>query len=271
VRELRTCPVTGRLALLNDAWIDLPAPVPPLAEPEPCWYCAYGGPIIATRGHTRAAPHPAPALGVEGDPRPTVLAGAVRRQAVGAHELVFAGHEGGELLPLLAARIADLRGDVRLRGFGATRRHAPGRHPAWQLFALPYDVPPTVPAGWRDAERAHGERILEDAAATAFLAWAPRAPFETWVLPSLGISGLARTAPEVMTAVEAAVERVLARLDRALRGCPIDLVLVDGEPWRIEIVPRLAGPAAVEVATGVPVHGVFPEAAAEYLRDAVRD
>lgn len=282
MRELRTCPVTGRVVLLNDQWVDAPAPPPatPVAPAGPsCWYCAYTGPLITRFGDVHVVPHPVPALGIEGDPRPTVLAGAARRQAVGAHELIFGGHGGGPsgghegkgegpLLAAVAARVTDLRRDQRLRGFGATRRSAPGAHPVWQLFAVPTELEGSMPAGWRDAERAHGERILEDGGATALLAWAPRVPFEAWVMPAQGHARFDRTGPEVIAAVAAAVDRTLARLSVAVRGAPIDLVLVESEPWRIELLPRLAGPAAVEVATGVPVHGVFPEAAAEYLRDA---
>jgi hypothetical protein len=260
--------VAGRVVLLNDAWVDVPAPEPPEG---PCFHCGYDGPVIATRGPLRAVPHPVPALGVEGDPRPTVTAGGVRRQAVGAHELVFGPHadaDPGALLGLVVARWADLRNDRRLRGFGATRRAATGRHPAWQVFAVPHELPSSAPGGWRDAERLHGERILDDGAATALLAWAPRVPFETWVLPAQGLAPFERSGPEVLAAVGVVMERALARIGKALRGCPIDLVIVDGEPFRIELLPRLAAPAAVEVATGVPVHGVFPEAAAEFLRDA---
>ncbi|MDP2305865.1 MAG: hypothetical protein Q8P18_07535 [Pseudomonadota bacterium] len=277
MRELRTCPVTGRVVLLNDHWVDAPAAPVAAREAgvpeEPCWYCTYAGPVIARMGDITVAPHPVPALGIEGDPRPTVVAGATRRQGVGAHELVFGLHKGrgeGPLLAAVAARVTDLRGDQRLRGFGASRRAAPGAHAAWQLFAMPTDLETSLPAGWRDAERAHGERILEDGGATTLLAWAPRVPFEVWVLPAQGHARFDRSGPEVIAAVAAAVDRAFAQLSVAVRGAPIDLVLVESEPWRVELLPRLAGPTAVEVATGVPVHGVFPEAAAHYLRDARR-
>lgn len=272
MRELRTCPVTGRGVLLNDGWFDAPAPPP--SGVDPCWYCAYEGPVIRRIDGVTVVPHPVPALGIEGDPRPTVVSGGVRRQAVGAHELLFVegarGHAGGgegALLAAVAARIADLRRDTRLRGFGAVRRHTPGGHAVWQVFAVPVELPTTAPGGWRDAERAHGERILEDAGATTLLAWAPRVPFEAWVLPTLGIAPLARTGPELIAAVAGAVDRALVRISAALRDAPVDLVLVDGEPWRVEILPRLAGASPVEAATGMPIHGVFPEAAAEFLRD----
>lgn len=286
MRELRTCPVTGRVVLLNDQWVDTPPPshVPaPVPDAGGCWYCAYAGPVILRLGGVSVAPHPVPALGIEGDPRPTAVSGAVRRQAVGAHELIFAAHgaahggahgdahEGlgeGPLLAAIVHRMVDLRRDDRLRGFGAIRRSAPVTHRVWQLFALPTEIVAPTPAGWRDAERAHGERVLEDDNATTLLAWAPRVPFETWVLPAQGLSRFDQTAPDIVAAVAAAVDRVLPRLLVAVRGAPIDLVLVESEPWRVELMPRLASASAVEVATGVPVHGVFPEAAAHYLRDA---
>lgn len=270
MRELRTCPVSGRTVLLNDDWLDRPAaPIPP---EEPCRLCAEEAPTIARLGEARARPSLPYALGVEGDPQPVVLAGAVRRQAVGAHELILAGHDATDaaLLPLVAARWHDLRRDTRLRGFSAIRRHVPGAHVAWQVFATPHELPGSIPAGWRESERAHGRRVLRDAAAFTLLAWAPRVPFETWVMPAMGIDGLERSAPEVVRAVGVAIAEALETLRGALRDPPIDLVLVDGEPFRVELLPRLAPPSPVEVATGMPLHGVFPEAAVEYLRDAER-
>ena len=172
MRELRTCPVSGRTVLLNDDWLDRPAAVE--AAPSPCPWCVHDGPHIAHLGPAHATPHRPPALGVEGDPHPVVQAGAVRRQAVGAHEVVLAEHDAPDaaLLPLIAARWHDLRRDTRLRGFSAVRRHVPGAHAAWQVFATPYELPRSLPAGWRDAERADGQRVLHDGAAFTLLAWA---------------------------------------------------------------------------------------------------
>jgi hypothetical protein len=257
--------VTGRVVLLNDDWVD----APPAPEPEAgaCWTCAHRGHVIAEAWGAVAVPYPTPALGIEGDARPSAASGAVRRDAVGAHELVYGAHDGddGALLRMVARRIDDLRNDDRLRGFGATRRHARGRHVVWHLFALPFDLAPTTAARWRDAEVEAGERVVDaDAEAVALLAWAPRAPFEAWVMPS---GGAARFGQHDPAGVGEVLARTLARLSRALRGAPIDLVLADGEPWRVELVPRVGGPRAVEVATGVPIHGTFPEAAAAYLRE----
>lgn len=263
MREIRSCPLTGQAVLINDGWVDRPAP--PVAEAA-CWYCSPRGPVLARDGEIVVVPHPVPALGVEGDDRVVDEGlGALRREAVGAHELIYGPHDASDV-PLLAVvrhRIHDLRNDRRLRGFRAVRRHRPGAHVAWQLVALPFDVPPLVAARWRDEEVRRGTRVVaQDANAVAIAAWAPRVPFETWVLP--------RADDDVergeLAAVAGVLPTVIAALEDALDGAPIDLVLEDGAPWRIVLLPRLTVPNAVDVATGLSMHGVFPEEAARFLR-----
>jgi hypothetical protein len=58
----------------------------------------------------------------------------------------------------------------------------------------------------------------------------------------------------------------MRQIQRAL-GVPIQLVVVDGEPWRIELRPAFPA-TGLEVAAGVPCHGAFPERVAAYLRSA---
>ena len=233
-----------------------------------CWYCGERGPVIARVGDVRVVPHPTPAFGLEGDARPREVGGAVQRDALGAHELVYSGHDDADapLLRMVASRMTDLRRDPRLRGFGAVRRHEPGRHAVWQLFALPFDVPGSAPAAWRDREAAAGIRLVAATEGTVtLLAWAPRVPFETWVLPRAGRAGFGVDDPAPVAEAAARAREVLGRL---LRGAPVDMVLADGEPWRIELVPRLAPPSGAQVATELPLHGTFPEAAAAFWRDA---
>lgn len=263
MRELRTCPVTGRTVLINDAWLDAPPVVPPRG---PCDFCTLHGPIIQRHGAVWATPHPNPALGVEGDARPQVEHGRVWRQAVGAHELLLGAH-GGDDLPLLQLarlRIKDLQQDRRLRGFRLLRRHQPDAHAVWQLFALPVDVAPSAPAGWRDQELSLGVRVLaRRGGAVAILSWAPRTPFETWILPERGRDGFGQGP---LDGVAHLLGPTLTALGRALRGAPVDLVIEDGEPWRVELRPRLESARSVEVATELPLHGTFPEEAARFLR-----
>lgn len=261
MRELRTCPVTGVMVLLNDGWPDSPAPL--LPPPGACWYCAAPGPVIAEAGELRAVPHPVPALGIEGSMRNDSSGGGVRRDAVGAHELLFGGHEASDpgLLAFAAERIADLRRDSRLRGFRLLRVVAPGAHAVWQLVALPVDHVPGEAAAWRAAELARGTRVVARAdGAVAIAAWAPRVPFEVWVLPN-GEGEF----PEDCGAVEVLAERIAATLAAELGGAEVNLVVEWGEPWRVVVRPatRSALPTA---ALDLPGHGVFPERAAVLLR-----
>jgi len=262
MRELRTCPVTGVMVLLNDGWPDSPAP--PRPAPAACWYCAAPGPVIAEAGGLRAVPHPVPALGIEGSMRNDSSGGGVRRDAVGAHELLFGAHEaaGGGYLAFAAERIADLRRDGRLRGFRLFSIRSPGAHPVWQLVALPVDQVPGDAVAWRAAELAAGTRVVARAdGAVAIAAWAPRVPFEVWVLPN-GAGDF----PEDCGAVEALTERIAATLSAELGGAEVNLVAEWGEPWRVVVRPvtRSALPTA---ALDLPGHGVFPERAAVLLRE----
>lgn len=262
MRELRTCPVTGVTVLLNDAWPDGPRPAVPPAMP--CWACAAHGPWLAHRGAVRATPHPVPALGVEGDVVARTFGPGVRREGVGAHELVFAGHDrvDPDALAVVAARIADLRGDARLRGFAVHRVAAPGVHPTWELYALPTDVPPTDARAWRAAEAAGPRRVAQADGALAVAAFAPTAPWETWVVPAHGDDDF----PHAHAPVAALAERVLVVMERWLGGPVVHVTVAFGSPWRLVLRPAVA-PSLRTEAIGLPGHGVFPERAARELRD----
>ncbi len=268
--ELRTCPITGRTVLLHAGWLDAPAPARP--PDVPCALCVSRLPaVIARFGDLVAAPHHrGPALAIERDPAARAGADGVLREAFGAHEDVFGPHdaEDAALVRAVAARVNDLRGDRRLRGFRATRRWSPGAHAAWQVLATPWDFAPDPLAAWRAREREAGTRMIEDGPAFAAFAWAPRTPFEAWVAPAAGDAPFGVEDPGP---VAAAAARVRARVAAALGAPVVDLVVVDGHPWRIEVVPRLRGPDSVEAAIGVPTHGATPEAASEFLRANPRE
>lgn len=262
MRELRTCPVTGVMVLLNDGWPDQPADLPPPSAG--CWPCEAVASVIVEVGALRAVPHPVPALGIEGSMQRDKSSGAVRRDAVGAHELLFGEHDGGGagLLDFAGARIADLRRDRRLRGFRLLREWRPGAHPVWQLFALPVDDVPGEAGPWRNAELGAGTRVVaREAGAVAIAAWAPRVPFEVWVLPT-GDGAF----PSGSAAVEALGESVAATLSAALGGAVVKLVVEAGEPWRLVLRP-VTRPSVPTGDVDLPGHGVFPERAAVLIRE----
>ena len=262
MREIRTCPVTGTTVVLNDGWPERPLPA---VEATSCWACGDRGPVIASLGEARAVPHPVPALGLEGNAAP-VPGLAVKRDAVGAHELILGPHGGGQadVLRLAAERMVDLRRDSRLRGFALAQAVTPAGHDGWQLFAFPFDLPPSAPARWRDAELAQGARVVQlGESVVALAAWAPRAAFETWILPRQGAAHF--VASNVHEESSALLHDVCSRLSRQLGGPAIDVTLEDGEPWRLVLRPRLQQPSLLP-ALGYPIVGVFPEFAARALR-----
>ncbi len=272
MREIRICPVGGGTVILNDRWPDrhLPAPAPP----EQCPLCrlSAAGPVIARSGGQGggavAVPHPEPILGIEGDPAPRTEGGRVRQEGVGAHELIIGAHDegrGGDLamLRLLRARERDLRGDRRLLGFAAARRWTPGHHTCWQLIALPQEPVLTAPVRWRELE------LEERGGAVLQMAWAPRVPFEAWVLPAAGRARWAAEEGQALAGATALLARWLPVFSAALGGAAgtvIDVVRVDGEPWRLELRPQAVDRWLPEAATGWAAHGAFPEEAARFLR-----
>ncbi|MSP56247.1 MAG: hypothetical protein EXR69_11690 [Myxococcales bacterium] len=249
-RELRTCPVEGRTVLINTLIQTLPMVSTGTS----------GGRAGQRAEHGGWNPHDPPWLGVEGhtavhrDP-------AVHRDGLGAHE-----HLRGDLpdcLALAVERISDLRGDRRLRSFKLAGRAVAGRSTEMDLVALPFETPLSNPERWRDRE-VGGARCLQvwdDA--VAILAWAPRVPMETWILPRTGRASFGSSSGG---AVGGLTSHTLLRLHAALHA-DIDVVLVDGEPWRIELRPRVVAPSVYTLATDMDAHGWFPELAAAWLQD----
>lgn len=242
-RELRTCPVDGGTVLLNSVLRAAPAAAGAPPPPGEGWH-----------------PHDPPWVGIEGDTRVEVSP-AVVRDGLGAHEVLYGGLEAS--LALAAERIADLRRDRRLRGFHVAGRTNGGAPDRLELVALPFDHPRSAPAPWRDREVGGPRCLCIERDAVAILAWAPRTPMEVWVLPRHGRPPFGPgTEPVARLA-----SHVLERLARALPGVGVDVVVVDGEPWRVELRPRLATDGVFTLATGLPAHGSFPEDATAWLQD----
>lgn len=221
--------------------------------------------MIQKEGSQSAIPHPVPVLGIEGDPRPRIEGRWLWREGVGAHELLMGDHTGDDRLALRLAqqRIQDLRRDSRLLGFSLGRRALPFGHAIWQLLALPFSPALSAPALWRDAEKQVALRVLEEAeGAIAILAWAPQAPFETWILPTQGREHFEHGNVQ---GVAYLLQHWLPRI-QAMSGSTVDIVLVDGEPWRLELIPRLRERLLVEEISGMPVHGLRPEVAMTWLK-----
>ncbi len=110
----------------------------------------------------------------------------------------------------------------------------------------------------------------------AFLPYASRVPFETWIMP--------RSAQPSFTLVEDGQMRLLAEiLKTALWKLYVGLdnpdfnLTIDDVPrgdedkeyfrWHMRILPRLSTPAGFELGSGMSINTVAPEEAAEFLRE----
>jgi UDPglucose--hexose-1-phosphate uridylyltransferase len=235
-----------------------------------------------------------------------------RHGNLGAHEVVIESprHEDDwsalspdhifRVLWAWRERIRDLKRDVRLKSFVVVKIHgiAAGAkldHAHSQLMAYPF-APPALDlellSGKRhfdNAERcvfcdliaqeiALNERVIVTDEQTAMLApFAPRVPFETWLLPRAHAARFEESSDALLLAVATRLRDMVRRLDATLLRPPFNLVLhtapeaksaAQSFHWHLEMVPRLGPSSGVQWGSGVYVNPVPPEEAAEVLRDA---
>ena len=126
----------------------------------------------------------------------------------------------------------------------------------------------------REEARTRERLVWEDASTVAFAPWGSRSPFEVWIVPRAHQADFGRADDAAVRATVTALRHVLGNLGVSLDGPPYNLVLhtaplrerVDATfHWHWEIHPRLREIAGLELATGLPVNPVSPEAAVEQL------
>ncbi len=258
----------------------------------------------------RVVPNRFPALMIEGDLDREAEGIYDRMNGVGAHEVIIetplhdrrmkdlSDAELTEVLFSFKARILDLRNDLRFRYIllfknegqlaGASLDHAHS-----QLIALPV-VPRQVVEEIEGARRhfEHKERCIfcdivgqerkerarlvhENDEFVVFAPWAPRSPFETWIVPKRHESNYEAEPKERLAQCAQALGTTLRRLAAAL-GEPAFNFIVHSNPlrdpaspsyhWHIEVMPALTQVAGFEWGSGFHINPVPPEEAAEFLR-----
>jgi UDPglucose--hexose-1-phosphate uridylyltransferase len=258
----------------------------------------------------RVVPNRYPALMIEGDLERAAEGIYDRMNGIGAHEViietpdhsrVFAAltdTEATEVLFAFKARILDLRNDFRFRYILLFKNHgsqagATLEHSHSQLIALPV-TPRHVQEEIEGARRhfEHRERCIfcdiaiqerrdrsrvihENEEFLVFAPFAPRSPFETWVLPKRHESNYEAEPKERLALCAQAVRTTVRRLDGALGSPPFNFI-VHSNPlrdppspsyhWHIEIMPALTQVAGFEWGSGFHINPVPPEEAAEFLR-----
>jgi UDPglucose--hexose-1-phosphate uridylyltransferase len=260
----------------------------------------------------RVVPNKFPALRVEGDLERQGEGIYDRMTGIGAHEVIIETpeHQASladssdkqveEVLWAFRDRVLDLKKDQRLRYILLFKNHGEAagaslEHTHSQLIALPV-VPKRVLEELEGSRRyfdfkerciycdilhqevKSGERIvLETDHFVALAPYAPRFPFETWVVPRRHSSHFEAAETAILPNLAWIFRNVLRKLDKVLErpayNCVVHTApLQDGTlahyHWHIEIIPRLTKVAGFEWGTGFYVNPTPPEEAAQFLRDA---
>ncbi|GAB4365206.1 MAG: galactose-1-phosphate uridylyltransferase [Bryobacter sp.] len=280
--------------------------------PEILAFRPQGGQPNDAKWSLRVVPNKFPALRVEGNLDRMGDGIYDRMNGVGAHEVIvetprhelFLGQctekEVEDLFWAFRERSQDLKKDSRMKYIVCFKNHgemggATLEHTHSQIIGLPI-VPQAVQAEldgsrryfdfrerciWCDMvrqETKEGERmVLETDHYVAFAPYAPRFPFETWVMPKQHESHFEDSTPQSIQNLAWVMRTVLRRIDAVLEKPSYNFVIhtapaLDGAlehfHWHIEIIPRLTKMAGFEWCTGFYINPTPPEEAARFLREA---
>ena len=253
-----------------------------------------------------------PALKREGETELERVGRYERMDGVGAHEVIIESpqHKSSfytlsrdhvtDILKVFRERIIALSGDSRLcyvvvfknrgRVAGASLEHDHS-----QLIALPI-VPLVVQAemdgakmyyNYKDRcvfcdiiyqEKTTGARLISENDDFVILCpYAPRFPFETWILPKHHATMLEDCRKGEYANLAQALKDTITRMDKVLQDPPYNFIIhnsplhdyhdVPYYHWHIEIIPKLTKVAGFEWGTGFYINPTPPEDAATFLRE----
>ena len=276
---------------------------------------AYGrnGGAKDTPGWTlRVVPNKFPALGIEGSLDREGDGLFDRMNGIGAHEVIIESPDHMSTLATLPQkpveemlwacrdRILDLKNDRRFRYILLFKNHgepagASIEHTHSQLIALPI-VPTRVREEIESSKRYYNEKerclfcdmIRQEAEIgerlifgndyfVALAPYAPRFPFETWILPRRHSSAFENMPTPYYASLAYVLREFLQRLDLALsypsynfvvHTSPIGEEINDHYHWHIEMMPKLTKVAGFEWGTGFYINPTPPEESARFLREA---
>ena len=260
----------------------------------------------------RVIPNKFPVLGIEGELNRQGEGMYDKMNGIGAHEVIVEtpDHEATlcdmperqieEVLWAFKERVNDLKRDQRFRYILIFRNYGEAagaslEHPHSQLIALPV-IPKRVKEEVDGAklfydlkercifcdiireERAAGARLVtETDRFTVLEPYAPRFPFETWILPKRHASHFEDSDAPTLQNLAWILRSTLRKLDRALEHPAYNFIIhsapVQDGPlpyyhWHIEIIPKLTKVAGFEWGTGFYINPTAPEESARFLREA---
>ena len=269
-----------------------------------------GTPANARGWEVRVVPNKFPALRVEGTLDREGEGLFDRMNGVGADEVII---ETPDHLSTLATmgeqaiervfwawrdRVLDLKHDFRLRYIVIFKNHGASagaslEHSHSQLIALPI-VPKEMGEELDGARRhfqqkercvfcdiirqelKHGARLISESADFVAVApYAPRVPFETWLLPKRHSARFEDASRGEYGSLARMVKDTLRRMNQTLLSPPYNLIVhsspvqdnsSDYYHWHVELMPKLTRVAGFEWGTGFYINPTGPEEAAEVLR-----
>ncbi|HXH81728.1 MAG TPA: galactose-1-phosphate uridylyltransferase [Candidatus Tectomicrobia bacterium] len=259
----------------------------------------------------RVVPNKFPALRIEGDLEPSGEGMFDRMNGVGAHEVIIETPEHAASLATLPVdavadvllayreRMVDLKKDPRFEYVLVFKNHGEAagaslEHPHSQLIATPI-IPIMVSeeltgsaAYWtrkercvwcdvvRQERRQRSRIVLETDGFVALAPFAPRFPFETWVLPARHASAFEESGVDDLRGLAHLLGEFLRRIDRVLDRPPYNFMLhtaplrdgvLEHFHWHLEIIPKLTRVAGYEWGSGFFINPMPPEDAAAALRE----
>ena len=259
----------------------------------------------------RVVPNKFPALRIEGDLGKAGEGIYDKMNGIGAHEVVIETERHdvdffdlpeervADVLRAYRERTLDLKKDERFKSVIIFKNHGSAAgasltHSHSQLIALPV-VPKVVMeemTGCRDhfrfrdrclfcdivlQEMEQKVRIVEESGEfLAYAPYAPRFPFETWIVPKRHQCAYEMIEEEQIRALSAIFRRTLRKLNLALEDPPFNYIVHSAAfqagaseffHWHIEIMPRLTKVAGFERGSGFYINPTPPEEAAKFLRE----
>lgn len=260
----------------------------------------------------RVVPNKFPALGIEGSLNRQGEGLYDKMSGIGAHEVIIETPDHQKTLALLSPRqiedvlwayrdrILDLKKDRRFKYIMIFKNHGEAagaslEHTHSQLIALPV-VPKRVREetdGAREyynfkercifcdiirQEAESGIRVIADTPAFIAVApFAPRFPFEIWIMPRVHQSAFEDSQKQEFEQLALILKDMLMRLDKVL-DCPAYNYIIHTSPipespnehyhWHLEIMPKLTKIAGFEWGTGFHINPTPPEESARFLREA---
>jgi len=279
--------------------------------PEILAYRSNGSAPNSVGWTVRVVPNKFPALGIEGDLGRKGEGLFDKMNGIGAHEVIIESPEHSSTLGTLPEkriedvvwayrdRVIDLKKDRRFRYALIFKNHGEAagaslEHPHTQLIALPI-VPKRVQEevdGSRQyfsikercifcdvirQELDTKTRVVEENSDFVTLEpYAPRFPFESWIVPKTHESHFENCQTGVYQNLAKALKSLVARMEKVLESPAYNMVIHtspmfeqsnDYYHWHVEMMPRLTRIAGFEWGTGFYINPTPPEEAAKFLRE----